>query len=198
MSFPLIQMTSSLTLRWWMRAGGGDVVVVTLDSSLQIMSSSFHNWPLLSIAAVTSHIIGGCDSTLPPFLLHEYDRHHVLPVVLGRLPSPVLLRALGRDSMRKGVSFPSGSYQAGARGLLSCSPGSFPKNVPSKPPTPVYSLVRIGLPSLPTWEDRSRLSGFPGCALTHFSSPQVISEPSLCSILLLEIKVGLSLASMQM
>lgn len=132
MSFPLIQMTSSLTLRWWMRAGGGDVVVVTLDSSLQIMSSSFHNWPLLSIAAVTSHIIGGCDSTLPPFLLHEYDRHHVLPVVLGRLPSPVLLRALGRDSMRKGVSFPSGSYQAGARDfylvVLAPSPRMSPVN----------------------------------------------------------------------
>lgn len=43
MRFPLTQMMSSLTLRWWTRAGGGDVATATLDSSLQIMSSSSSN-----------------------------------------------------------------------------------------------------------------------------------------------------------
>ena len=43
MRFPLTQMMSSLTLRWWTRDGGGDVATATLDSSLQIMSSSSSN-----------------------------------------------------------------------------------------------------------------------------------------------------------
>lgn len=45
MSSPLIQMTSSLTLRWWMKAGGGAVAMATLDSFLQTMSSSSSEQP---------------------------------------------------------------------------------------------------------------------------------------------------------
>lgn len=47
MSFPLIQMTSSLTLRWWMKAGGGANAVATLDFSLQTMSSSSNDQPIV-------------------------------------------------------------------------------------------------------------------------------------------------------
>lgn len=50
-----------------MRAGGGDNVAVTLDSSLQIMSSFSSNWPFPSTATVTSCVQSGCASTPTPF-----------------------------------------------------------------------------------------------------------------------------------
>jgi hypothetical protein len=74
MSFPLIQMTSSLTLRWWMRAGGGDGAMATLDSSLQIMSSFSSDWCSLSPAAVTSHVQSASASTHSLFLLQMSNR----------------------------------------------------------------------------------------------------------------------------
>ncbi|XP_075857993.1 hematopoietic lineage cell-specific protein isoform X2 [Microcebus murinus] len=105
-SFPLIQMTSSLTSRWWTRAGGGGVAMATLDSSLQIMSSSSSDWPSLSTATVTSHVQSGSASTPSPFLPQVSNKMYGLPEALKMLPSPVPLEAWGRDSMKKGSPSP--------------------------------------------------------------------------------------------
>ena len=98
MKFPLILMTSSLTSRWWMRAGGGDVAMATLDSFLQIMSSFSSNGPSLSSALwlPMSRVV------LHPPVSHSCCKYHELPDILNRLSSPSPLGVEAETAWERG------------------------------------------------------------------------------------------------